>query len=72
MSRRNKDGRRAEDGIDARRKDSDLFIQSRNREADFGALRAPDPIPLHGEDALRPAGELLHIGQQRLGVLRGF
>jgi hypothetical protein len=40
-------------------------------EIGLGAVRAPDPVALHGEDALGPAAfQLRHIVQQFVGVFR--
>ena len=46
-----------------------LAIPVAQGKVDFGALGATDPVSLHLLDALGPAGELLQIVEQLLGIL---
>ncbi len=69
MLRRHNHARCAVDGIHTRGEDADW--SELRAEVHLCALRPSNPIPLHGEDALRPiAFELCDIRQQLIGILR--
>ena len=63
----------AEEGVGAGREDVDRGRRTRvtggsiDRETDFGALRATDPVALHGLDRVRPV-EQVEILEQAIGV----
>ena len=66
-----------EERVGSRGEDGDLTLVALDRLAipvaqgkvDLGALGATDPVGLHLLDALGPAGELLQVVEQLLGVL---
>ena len=62
-------GARGEDGDLALVALDGLAIGIAQGKVDLGALRATDPVGLHLLDALGPAGELLQVVEQLLGVL---
>ncbi len=59
----------AEDGVRPGGEDGDLLVAALHREVagEPGALA--DPVALHGDHLLRPAGELVQVGEQFLGVV---
>ena len=63
----------AEEGVGAGREDVDRGRRTRvtggsiDRETDFGALRATDPVALHGLDRVRPV-EQVEILEQAIGI----
>ena len=67
----------AKEGVGTRGEDGDLALVALDGLAilvaqgkvDLGALGAADPVGLHLLDALGPAGELLQVVEQLLGVL---
>ena len=60
----------AEGGVGARGEDRDLEIRpARHRQRELGALAAADPVALHGEHPLRPAGQPVAPVEQLLGVV---
>ena len=76
LGSQNKEGD-AKKGVGTRGEDGDLALVAfdglailvAQGKVDLGALGATDPVGLHLLDALGPAGELLHVVEQLLGVL---
>ena len=61
----------AVDGVDAGGEDADGLAGRGQSEIGLGAVRAPDPVALHGEDALGPAAfQLGHVVEKLVGVIR--
>jgi len=57
-----------EDGVLAGCKHLDVTVAVRHGKGKFAAVALADPVPLHGEDPLRPAGEAVAVCQQLLHV----
>ena len=60
---------RAEQRVGPRREDLDLFVEAVHAEVDVRSLGAPDPVPLHRENALGPLLEQGHLVQQDVRVV---
>ena len=50
-------------------KDLDLFFPAVHREQNLGPHGFADPVALHGQDALRPAGQSVAVFQQFLHIV---
>src|SRR5579884_2125961 len=61
----------AVDGIDAGGEDADFAARIFEREIDFRAFGAADPIALHGDDALGPAVFKIVQGIEQLAGVIG-
>src|SRR5437899_1923607 len=59
-----------EERVGARGEDRDGAGTALEGKADLRARAAPDPVPLHGEHALGPAGQAVQVAEQLLGVGR--
>ncbi len=68
--RRQHHKRRAEDGVDAGGEDFNRIVGALDREPDTSAFRSPNPIPLHGQDFLRPFRQAFSRLQQIVRVMR--
>src|SRR5213080_5216278 len=60
----------AEERVGARGEDRDGAGAGLEGKADLRSRAPPDPIPLHGEHALGPAGQAVQVAEQLLGVGR--
>ena len=69
MLRRQHEERRAVQRVRTGREDLDLLAEVVDAEHDVGALRAPDPVPLHRQHALGPLLEQGHLVEQDVGVV---
>ena len=70
MLRRQDEECRAEKRVGPGREDGQLLPAPLDRERHPRALRAADPVPLHGQDAVRPRLEQVHLVEQLVGVVR--
>ncbi len=69
MFGRQNDAGGAVDGVHAGGEDADLFAAGLQGEVGLRAFAAADPVALHGEHLLRPAGlDLAHVVEQLVGV----
>ncbi len=59
----------AHQGVRARGVDHQVVATALDREVDFQAFRAPDPVALHGLDRIRPARQLIQPAEQLVGVI---
>ena len=66
MQRRQNQTGGPEDRVDAGGEDTDGLVGALHREIDLRAGRATDPVALHGQDAVGPAGLQLVKGSQKL------
>ena len=69
MLRRQHEEGRAEQRVRARGEHRQLLAGAVDAEDDARAVRAPDPVALHRQDALGPLLEQLHLVEQRVGVV---
>ena len=67
--RRDDDEGDAVNRVGTGRIDGQFFAQVGNVEAEFQTFGTADPVLLHGFDALGPAGNLVHVLQQLIGVI---
>jgi hypothetical protein len=67
LGRQYKEGR-AEERVRPGGEDRQVDVELFDPEDHLGALRAPDPVPLHRQDALGPRFEQLHLLEQPVGV----
>ncbi len=72
MLRGDGDERDAHDRVGPRREDLEFALAARNLvgKGEVHALAAPDPVRLHGANALGPLGEPVEPGEQFPGVVR--
>ena len=68
MLDREADERRAEDGVGAGGEDGDPAFAVGERKRQLGTDALADPVPLHGQDLLRPADEGVAADEQLLGI----
>jgi hypothetical protein len=69
MLRREHEERRAEERVRPRREDRDLLVEPVDLKADLGAFGATDPVALHGQHALGPVLEQVHLLEERIRVV---
>ena len=58
----------AHQGVGASGEDGQFFRCIRDVEIKLYALRAPDPVALHGAYLLRPTFEIIQLCQQLFGI----
>ncbi len=69
LGREHEEGR-AEQRVGPGREDHDLLTGAVHAKVDVGALGPSDPVPLHGQNPIRPLLELGHLVEQGVRVVR--
>ena len=70
MLGRERQKRRAEEGVGPRREHGDRRVEALDPKLDLGAARSSDPVALHRLDAVGPVRQLVETREQAVGVMR--